>query len=250
MAKRLLCRSEKALRSRLGQSISHPQHRAAAGATASASTSQRSHMGCFSCASRSSLIAIAQQALQARHTASAASTAFCSSVTSAQQAEMGPQPTQQSPLPSSYVHLGLRQERIDQDGSLTTAYTYRKQQQVPHEASPASSFNPQVVDSQPPDSTSSGPNQHVATKQQQGSSLSRPPSLPSAAPSAAPITQQQLSQLVDLIQSHRNVLVITGAGCSTESNIPDYRGPRGAYTTGFTPMTHQQFVAKPENRAR
>lgn len=28
--------------------------------------------------------------------------------------------------------------------------------------------------------------------------------------------------------------------CSTESNIPDYRGPKGAYTTGFKPMTHQQ----------
>ncbi|WIA09476.1 hypothetical protein OEZ85_008877 [Tetradesmus obliquus] len=30
----------------------------------------------------------------------------------------------------------------------------------------------------------------------------------------------------------------------------DYRGPGGAYTTGFTPMTHQQFMAKPENRSR
>lgn len=33
---------------------------------------------------------------------------------------------------------------------------------------------------------------------------------------------------------------MTGAGCSTESNIPDYRGPNGAYSTGFKPMTHQQ----------
>ncbi len=42
----------------------------------------------------------------------------------------------------------------------------------------------------------------------------------------------------------------SGAGVSTESNIPDYRGPGGAYTTGFKPMTHQQFMSGPENRAR
>ena len=28
--------------------------------------------------------------------------------------------------------------------------------------------------------------------------------------------------------------------CHAESNIPDYRGARGAYSTGFKPMTHQQ----------
>ena len=44
--------------------------------------------------------------------------------------------------------------------------------------------------------------------------------------------------------------VLTGAGASTESSIPDYRGPRGAYSTGFKPMTHQQFTRSPEARAR
>ncbi len=38
----------------------------------------------------------------------------------------------------------------------------------------------------------------------------------------------------------RRLLVLTGAGCSTESAVPDYRGPQGAYNTGFKPMTHQQ----------
>lgn len=38
----------------------------------------------------------------------------------------------------------------------------------------------------------------------------------------------------------RQLVVLTGAGCSTESGIPDYRGPQGAYQTGFKPMMHQQ----------
>ncbi len=38
----------------------------------------------------------------------------------------------------------------------------------------------------------------------------------------------------------RQLVVLTGAGCSTESSVPDYRGPQGAYSTGFKPITHQQ----------
>lgn len=44
------------------------------------------------------------------------------------------------------------------------------------------------------------------------------------------------------MQDSGRVVVVTGAGCSTESNIPDYRGPNGAYNTGFKPMTHQQVA--------
>lgn len=43
----------------------------------------------------------------------------------------------------------------------------------------------------------------------------------------------------------RKLMVLTGAGVSTESAVPDYRGPQGAYTTGFKPMTHQQVIAFP-----
>ena len=38
-------------------------------------------------------------------------------------------------------------------------------------------------------------------------------------------------------------MALTGAGVSTESSIPDYRGPRGSYSTGFKPMTHQQVFS-------
>jgi hypothetical protein len=77
------------------------------------------------------------------------------------------------------------------------------------------------------------------------------PNLPHVAPRVEPMTQAQLEQLVDALASAARVIAITGAGCSTEAGIPDYRGPAGAYTRhGFKPMTHQQFMAGPAQRAR
>jgi NAD-dependent SIR2 family protein deacetylase len=45
------------------------------------------------------------------------------------------------------------------------------------------------------------------------------------------------------------VLVLSGAGLSTESGIPDYRGPTGALRTSL-PMTYQTFTCDPLARRR
>ena len=80
-------------------------------------------------------------------------------------------------------------------------------------------------------------------------------SLQTVPPDIAPVRREQLERIIDFIESSsrgqgQSVVVISGAGCSTESNIPDYRSPNGAYSTGFKPMTHQQFMMSDENRSR
>jgi NAD-dependent SIR2 family protein deacetylase len=46
------------------------------------------------------------------------------------------------------------------------------------------------------------------------------------------------------------VVVLSGAGLSTESGIPDYRGPSGAVTRNHKPMTFQTFTRDPLGRRR
>ncbi|MFD4383487.1 NAD-dependent protein deacetylase 1, partial [Streptomyces bacillaris] len=45
------------------------------------------------------------------------------------------------------------------------------------------------------------------------------------------------------------VLVLSGAGISTESGIPDYRGEGGSLSR-HTPMTYQDFIADAQARRR
>jgi NAD-dependent SIR2 family protein deacetylase len=57
-----------------------------------------------------------------------------------------------------------------------------------------------------------------------------------------------IHQLAELI-GRGDAVVLSGAGLSTESGIPDYRGPTGTARRG-TPMTYQTFVGDPLARRR
>ncbi|MBF6214657.1 NAD-dependent protein deacetylase [Nocardia puris] len=65
----------------------------------------------------------------------------------------------------------------------------------------------------------------------------------SLAPPAAGIDVRRVADLL----AGRPVAVLTGAGLSTDSGIPDYRGPG---SPPRTPMTYQQFVGDPVFRQR
>jgi len=60
--------------------------------------------------------------------------------------------------------------------------------------------------------------------------------------------EADVGRLADLVAGG-DVMVLSGAGLSTESGIPDYRGPTGALRRGL-PMTYQTFTGDPVARQR
>ncbi|WP_432484901.1 NAD-dependent protein deacetylase [Kineococcus esterisolvens] len=59
---------------------------------------------------------------------------------------------------------------------------------------------------------------------------------------------QELRRLRDLV-GRGGAVVLAGAGMSTDSGIPDYRGPDGSLQR-HTPMTYQEFTSSAEGRRR
>ena len=58
----------------------------------------------------------------------------------------------------------------------------------------------------------------------------------------------EIEALADLL-AYQDVAVLTGAGCSTASGIPDYRGPK-TRDNGHEPMTYQEFTRSAAKRRR
>ena len=55
--------------------------------------------------------------------------------------------------------------------------------------------------------------------------------------------------LGDFVGQHRRLFVLTGAGCSVNSGIPDYRDADGAWKRA-PPVTFQAFMAQEATRQR
>ena len=59
--------------------------------------------------------------------------------------------------------------------------------------------------------------------------------------------QDKIEELASLIRSSRYLVAFTGAGISTESGIPDFRGPQGIWKK-MSPIELSEFLADPAAR--
>ncbi|MFC4527337.1 NAD-dependent protein deacetylase [Dyella halodurans] len=61
--------------------------------------------------------------------------------------------------------------------------------------------------------------------------------------------EQDRARLRDFIEAHPRLFVLTGAGCSTDSGIPDYRDTNGGWKRP-QPVTYQAFMGERATRQR
>jgi len=61
------------------------------------------------------------------------------------------------------------------------------------------------------------------------------------------MTEAETERLAELIGHNDSILIVTGAGISTEAGIPDFRGPQGVWNTQ-RPVMFQDFLANEEDR--
>ena len=62
------------------------------------------------------------------------------------------------------------------------------------------------------------------------------------------MSQEQIDELGDLVDSSEKIVCFTGAGISTESGIPDFRSPGTGMWTKMQPIQFQDFVSSQEVR--
>ena len=75
---------------------------------------------------------------------------------------------------------------------------------------------------------------------------------PKFVPEFTPLSDEQKSQLNEFVSRSKRLFVLSGAGLSTESGIPDYRSEKfGLYTnTKYRPMDFADFMRSHKNRQR
>lgn len=73
---------------------------------------------------------------------------------------------------------------------------------------------------------------------------------PSSGHGGRSIESHVLENIVSFLTTQSNVVCITGAGVSTASGIPDYRGVNGSYKKGHKPMIHHDFITHESARKR
>lgn len=79
-----------------------------------------------------------------------------------------------------------------------------------------------------------------------------PGAAPRRAPAGLPVDYAWAmidERLEDFIAAHRRIFLLTGAGCSTDSGIPDYRDDEGGWKRA-QPVTYQAFMGEAATRRR